>query len=147
MSHEHRAFVIDRANGKLNGFGEGPSTCEFDKTCPRAGVRAYGYVPRSEVEPYFQMATRYTFADRLFQSNEGPSFPAHQYIISGTSTIANGSALRVGSNPLPLGGVGGGCDSPAGSFVWLIDELGNENQAMYPCFERLTLMDLLEENR
>jgi phospholipase C len=90
------------------------------------------------------MATRYAFADRFFQTNQGPSFPAHQYIISGTSTVSNGSALRAADNPFsPLGGASGGCDSPIGSFVWLIDPLGNENQAAYPCFERRTLMDLL----
>ena len=30
--------------------------------------------------PYFAMAEQYTFGDRMFQTNEGPSFPAHQFI-------------------------------------------------------------------
>jgi hypothetical protein len=52
--------------------------------------------------------------------------------------------LRAAGNAFaPLGGFTGGCDSPTGSIVWLIDALGNENRAAYPCFERLTLMDLV----
>jgi len=142
--HEHQAFLIEDANGQLNGFNEVTSTCKVGAKCPPPYLRAYAYVPKSEVQPYFDMAESYTFADRMFQSNEGPSFPAHQYIISGTSTIANGSDLRAASNAFaPSGGFTGGCDSPLGSFVWLIDPFGNENQAMYPCFDRLTLMDLI----
>jgi phospholipase C len=81
----------------------------------------------------------------MFQTNEGPSFPAHQYIISGTSTVANGSQLRASSNAVaPNGGFTGGCDSPLGSTVWLIDPLGAENQTIYPCFERISLIDLIE---
>ncbi len=145
VTHEHAAFTVERANGRLNGFDRVLSSCEPNRSCPPARVRAYAYVARRDVEPYFEMASRYAFADHLFQSNEGPSFPAHQYIISGTSTIANGSPLRAAGNPFsPTGGVGGGCDSKPGTIVWLIDPLGNENQATYPCFERLTLMDLLE---
>jgi len=145
ISHEHGAFEVEEANGKLNGFNNVNSQCKRGRSCPPRDVRAYAYVPRSGVEPYFQLASRYTFADRMFQSNEGPSFPAHQYIISGTSTIADGSSLRAAGNAFdPDGGFTGGCDSPAGSFVWLIDEVGNENQAMYPCFDRTALMDLLD---
>ncbi len=145
VDHEHVAFVVERANGKLDGFDRVPSTCGLGRRCPPARTRAYAYVPRRDVEPYFAMATRYTFADHLFQTNEGPSFPAHQYIVSGTSTISDGSPLRAASNPFsPSGGGAGGCDSKPGTIVWLIDALGNENQSTYPCFERRTLMDLLE---
>ena len=145
LSHEHSSFEIERANGELNGFNRVDSQCQRGKQCPPKDVRAYGYVPRAEVAPYFDMAMQYTFADRMFQSNEGPSFPAHQYIVSGTSTIADGSELRAASNGFaPSGGFTGGCDSPVGSIVWLIDAVGNENQATYPCFDRISLIDLLE---
>lgn len=145
ISHAHSAFLVERANGKLNGFDNVRSRCRPGSTCPGPAVRAYGFVPHAEVQPYFDMAAQYAFADRFFQTNEGPSFPAHQYIISGTSTTANASPLLASGNPYPpMGGFTGGCDSPAGSFVALIDPLGHENQAMYPCFERLTLMDRLK---
>ena len=41
--------------------------------------------PRAEIQPYWTMAAEYTLADRMFQSNTGPSFVAHQYMIAGQS--------------------------------------------------------------
>ena len=38
-----------------------------------------------------------------------------------------------------------GCTAPAGEFVPLIDPLGQEKLVMYPCFEHVTLMDLLDQ--
>jgi phospholipase C len=147
VSHKHRAFNTEYANGMVNGFNDVVTVCKKLQHCPPPELRAYGYVPRHEVEPYFIMAERYTFADRMFQTNEGPSFPAHQYILSGTSAISNGSSLRAAENPYtPEGKLTGGCDSPAGSNVWLIDAAGDEDRTVYPCFERRTLMDLLEKN-
>src|SRR5208282_4633815 len=35
--------------------------------------------------PYFNIATNYGFANYMFQTNQGPSFPAHQFLLSGTS--------------------------------------------------------------
>lgn len=147
ISHEHLAYLIEDANGRLDGFNNVGTQCNRGKVCLPRKVRAYGYVPRSETKPYWDLATQYAFADQMFQSNEGPSFPAHQYLFSGTSTISPGSLLRAASNAFkPFGGFTGGCDSPTGSIVWLIDELGNEDQAAYPCFDRPTLADLAQSH-
>jgi phospholipase C len=146
ISHTHNAFKVEFDNGKLDGFDRVVVTgCGKGGHCPPTNRRAYGIVPRSESQPYFDMARQFGFGDRMFQTNEGPSFPSHQYIISGTSTISTGSALLAAENPKTGKGKNtGGCDSPKGSWVWLIDPNGNETQKMYPCFERLTLMDLLD---
>ncbi len=145
VSHAHSAFLTEYANGKLNGFNLVSSRCPKGEQCPPPGVRAYAYVPQKEIQPYFTLAEQYAFADRMFQTNQGPSFPAHQYIVSGTSTTSNGSKLRAAENPTaPNGKLTGGCDSPAGSLVALIDSNGNENQQVYPCFDRTALSDLLE---
>ncbi len=145
ISHRHSAFEVEYAQGNLNGFNLVKSHCNDRRKCPVRSLRAYGFVPRKEVEPYFAMAKQYAFADRMFETNEGPSFPAHQYILSGTSTIGNGSALRAAENPrTPSGKFTGGCDSPPGSLVSLIDSYGNENRQMFPCFKRLALTDLVE---
>jgi phospholipase C len=48
--------------------------------CPQ-----YSYVIKSDVQPYFDIATNYGFANYFFQTNEGPSFPGHQFLLSGTS--------------------------------------------------------------
>jgi hypothetical protein len=54
---------------------------------------------RSDVQPYFAMAEQYTFGDRMFQTNEGPSFPAHQFILAGTSAPTATSPLFDAENP------------------------------------------------
>lgn len=144
LGHSHQSFATERARGKWNGFDRVSSRCFGVSWCIPPKLRAYGFVPRAQVEPYFDMATQYAFGDRMFQTNEGPSLPAHQYIISGTSTPVNGSPLRVAENPTsPMNLAAGGCDSPPESLVALIDPAGKETQTVYPCFDRITLMDLL----
>jgi phospholipase C len=147
LSHQHVAFKTEYANGLMNGFDLVKSTCDKHKAkrCGPPHLRAYGYVPRREVEPYFTMAQRYVLADHMFQTNEGPSFPAHQYILSGTSTISDDSPLRASENShSPTKQLAGGCDSPKGSVVTVIDPLGKENQSVYPCFNRTSIIELLE---
>src|SRR5437016_10955593 len=103
------------------------------------------YVNPSEVAPYFQLAETYTFGDRMFQTNQGPSFPAHQFIISGTSVPTATSNLFASENPhVPTAGAVVGCTAPAGEFVRLIDPTGAENSSQYPCFEHPTLVDELD---
>ena len=145
LNHRHTGFETEYANGKLNGFDKEQSTCISATICIRPDRRAYGYVPHDEIAPYFAMAKQYTFGDRMFQTNQGPSFPAHQYIVSGTSTVANGSSYRAAENPFhPGNGETGGCDSISGSLVTLIDSAGKENRNTFPCFDRSSLMELLD---
>jgi len=37
------------------------------------------------LDPYFTLANSYGFANYMFQTNQGASFPAHQFLFSGTS--------------------------------------------------------------
>ena len=62
-------------------------SCYATHTCPytyvnNAPIPATGY---GIVEPYFQIATNYSFANWMFQTNQGPSFEAHQFLFTGTS--------------------------------------------------------------
>jgi phospholipase C len=146
LDHSHSAFVTEYDAGKLDGFDRVGSSCRSVAVCIPSHHRAYGYVPNETVKPYFVMAETYAFGDRMFQTNQGPSFPAHQYIVSGTSTVADGSKLRAAENPFhPTGTSSGGCDSPSGSLVSVIDAAGNEDARAFPCFRRLSLMQLLDE--
>ena len=83
----------------------------------------------------------------MFQTNQGPSFPAHQFIISGTSAPTENSNLFAAENPGGVTNAGNntGCTAPSGEFVRLIDPNGSEAQSMYPCFEHQTLVDLLDD--
>ncbi len=142
IGHVHTSWLTEYNNGTMNGFDR--ESCKGK--CPTSDA-AYGYVPKSEVEPYYAMAKAYTFADEMFQTNQGPSFPAHQYLISGTSTLNNSTTDRSANNPLTAQAqLTGGCDSPAGSLVAVINLRGGEPKSLraFPCFERKALMNELD---
>jgi phospholipase C len=146
IEHTHKAFSREYARGNMNGFDLVGSHC--GGTCPPADVRAYGYVKSDQTRPYFDMAEQYAFADRMFESNQGPSFPAHLYIVSGSSKPDPYSTLDIAENPrVPSGGSTGGCDSPPGSLVALIDEYGNESDYTYPCSGETSIFNALEEKQ
>ena len=142
LDHSHAGFLTEYANGNMNGFDLEHST----KRCMKRADCAYGYVPNSESGPYFQMARQYVFADKMFETNQGPSFPSHQYLISGTSTTTAGGPWRAAENPEGPSKASqrGGCDSPTGSRVDAIGLSGTEAKDVFPCFERPTLGDLLD---
>jgi phospholipase C len=74
-------WVADFDGGHQNGFcHEYSNYALYGSACP-----SYAYVPKSDVQPYFDIATNYSFANYVFQTNQGPSFPAHQFLLSGTS--------------------------------------------------------------
>ncbi|HKU81741.1 MAG TPA: alkaline phosphatase family protein [Candidatus Tumulicola sp.] len=142
-SHSHPSLVTEWDKGAMDGFDKDPYL-GYCKTS--YGTCAYGYVPKYENKPYVQMAEQYAFADRMFETNMGPSFPAHQYLISGTSTVTTNSKYKAADNPYTRTGhaSGGGCESPPGALVLTIDPKGVEGNPVYPCFERPTLGDLLD---
>jgi len=78
----------------------------------------------------------------MFQTNQGPSFPAHQFIISGTSAPTATSDLFAAENT--TGGTG--CTAPLTALVKMIDPTGSESSTEYPCFEHPTLMDELDNH-
>ncbi|HEU5340523.1 alkaline phosphatase family protein [Edaphobacter sp.] len=118
LEHSHRAWWRDWNYGKLDGF----------KT------DAYAYVPEADVEAYWRLAYEYTLGDRMFQSNTGPSFVAHQYMIAGQSG-------KTSENP--SGGIWG-CDAADDSRVALVGPNGTDLPGVYPCFDYPTMADLLD---
>ncbi len=145
LDHSHGSFRGEYNGGKMNGFDRVFSRCSQPGACPPPAERAYAMVPKKESKPYWDMARQWALADNMFETNQGPSFPAHQYLISGTSTIKTGSSWRAADNPKKPGSksILGGCDSPTGTKVQLINQLG-QSRTTYPCFDRPTLTDLLD---
>src|SRR6202171_4282675 len=132
--HSHNSFEkmchLNPATGQcqMDGADLIPVECNVGaKDCPAPDLQ-FGYVDPTAtyIQPYFQLAEQYTFADRMFQTNQGPSFPAHQFIISGTSAPTAGSKLFAAENPSTNGPPNAGCDAPVGSTVKLIDPAGSE---------------------
>ena len=144
LSHAHSAFVSMYDNGKMDGADLIPYSCATGvMNCAPANPQ-FMYVMPADVQPYFQMAEQYAFADRMFQTNQGPSFPAHQFIISGTSAPTATSNLFAAENPVGGGaGAAAGCIAAPAVTVGMIDPAGSETP-MYPCFEHATLTDLLD---
>jgi phospholipase C len=146
LDHSHDAFVKMYDGGKMDGADK--IGCIANSTGCLANPQ-FAYVNPSDVVPYFQLAERYTFADRMFQTNQGPSFPAHQFILAGTSAPSVGSNLFAAENLIhpkdnPNGNAG--CIAPPGTLVPLIDPSGKESSTVYPCFEHPTLSDLLSSS-
>jgi phospholipase C len=149
LGHGHNAFVSMcdlQPNGqcKMDGADRIRAACEQGaRNCPPADPQ-FKYVDPSDVQPYFQLAEQYTFGDRMFQTNQGPSFPAHQFLIAGTSAPTATSNLFASENPSRAKGGNAGCIANPQELVELIDPAGDEDSAMYPCYEHPTLLDLLD---
>jgi phospholipase C len=93
--HGHRTWTT-QCNANSSGV------CQMDGTCGDTGwQKCYSYVYRADVEPYFDIAKSYGFANYMFQTNQGPSFPAHQFIFAGTSA------------PVPY-------NDPSGQWTWFV---------------------------
>ncbi len=141
LPHAHSNWVTDYDGGKMDGFDRGLSL--------RKHLRPFGYAPRSEVQPYYDMATQYVFADRMFQSNQADSFPAHQYLISGTAAALPATSFNVSGNAFDrVNGRSGqdGCDASSSSVVPTINPSnGFPGPTPAPCFERPVLSDLLDQ--
>ncbi|HXW76169.1 MAG TPA: alkaline phosphatase family protein [Candidatus Eremiobacteraceae bacterium] len=140
LDHSPLGFGIDYDNGQNDGWLEEGWSSLLPADAP------YGYVPPSEVQPDWTIAQDYVFADRMFQTNQGPSWPAHLFLISGTSAPSSGSTLLASENPVIPGSPDevGGCDSPPGSIVELMNQNGVNSTTQFPCFDHQTLMDLLD---
>lgn len=135
VDHQHHAFLQAFDGGRMDGW-------ESVFTTPRqASTFPYAYVPENEVEPYWTMAERFTFADRTFESNSGPSFPAHLYLISG-----QGQYVASNPNHLETTHYAWGCDSPPDARVSLIGPSGDEVPGPWPCFDFETLADVALES-
>lgn len=127
LDHTHRGWWKDWDNGQMDNFLHGQ---EF--TIPN---EPYSYVPQSDIEPYWTLAQNYTLGDRMFQSNTGPSFPAHQYMIAGQSDDADENPTDINTE---------GCDSTPGTTVKLLGPNGTDLPGPFPCFDYQTIADLLD---
>ena len=141
LAHSRGAFLRDYDGGKMDGFDS--------RLPPGERLRPYGYGVRSEIRPYRDMAVQYVAADHMFQSNRGPSYPAHLYIVSGTATEPKIDDYRVSANPFDTRTKrpeGGGCDARPGTVVATAGlQRGGRGPALFPCLDRPVLPDLLDE--
>ena len=126
IDHSHIGWLAAWDNGKLDNFAHAK------KAYPIPNL-PYAYVPKAETVPYWTLASAFTLGDRMFQSNSGPSFPAHQYMIAGQSQQAD-------ENPDGAWG----CDATAATRVAQIGPNGTDLPGVYPCFDYQTMADSLD---
>ena len=130
-------------------------TCKMDGaatnicvgTCPTHSWFKYVDNSTGTVNPYLDIATQYGWANYMFQTNQGPSFPAHQYLFGGTSAPSatdDAAGKFAAENVAPeVKGTVAGCIAISTTTVALI-RTKSERQRIYPCFEHQTLADLLD---
>jgi|tagenome__1003787_1003787.scaffolds.fasta_scaffold20984478_2 phospholipase C len=154
LGHNHKDFEkmcnLNPTTGKCKMDGAGDVTCNPKENCPTKPHFKYTDNSTGILNPYLGLATQYGFANYMFQTNQGPSYPAHQYIFGGTSAPsaeedAQGTYASTNvTQPALPGTAVTGCIALAGSTVKLITPTSDETQKIYPCFEHQTLTDLLE---
>jgi len=152
-SHSHASF---EAMCNPNGITKYP--CSQNTRLSTAGCPAscsFQYVDptvKPTIHPYLYMAQNFGWANRMFETNQGPSAPAHQFLFSGTSApsaAADAQAEFVAENP-----DGKGCLAPLNTIYKLIDPArapGEYNLVNNPqgttCFSHDTMASLLEKNQ
>jgi phospholipase C len=146
LSHAHSAFVkmcdAEVATGACNMDGAADIACSG--TCPAKPQFKFVDNSTNILLPYLQLASEYGWANYMFQTNQGPSFPAHQFLFGGTSapSAADDAAGIFASENMSGTATTAGCIAEASTTVELITPTG-ENKSVYPCFEHSTMADLL----
>ncbi len=152
LSHAHHAFTAMYDNGKMDGA----NLVGCIGTCP--ANPQYMYVDNSTgiINPYLNLVSDYGWANYMFQTNQGPSTPAHLFLLGGTSapTAADDAAgLYLAETPSqPKGQDAGGntgCLAPSNEWNWLINPNGKETKLANTnlgalCFTQDTIASLLD---
>jgi phospholipase C len=101
------------------------------------------YVSDPLIAPYCTLGATYGFANRMFQTSQGPSFAAHQFVFGGTS-IPGSTQKAPYDDWFVSEDNRGDCTTGDTYKVKLINPQNDEEGWAVPtCFERATLTDLL----
>lgn len=129
---DHSAYAFFAA---CDGQGPLPGTkCKMDGwNNESAGYGApknfaYAYVPKSEITPYWSMASQYVLADRMFASNLDGSFVSHQYAIAAFAS----HAVDYPQGPWGCSG------APSDTVITLTDQR-TYGTHIDPCFQNPTI--------
>jgi phospholipase C len=101
--HDWDSSMVDWNNGQMDGFSAwGTKHGEY---------KAYNYIERSQVQPYWSIAQQYVLADEMFPTEFGGSFTGHLTLVAGTDDIKLPGRAEVNfPNATP-----DDCDSPPGT--------------------------------
>jgi len=129
----------------MDGFNHVSVTCDFGATgCPGPKYPPYAYVRFKDVAPYFQIASTYGYANYMFQTNQGPSYPSHLFTFGGTSQPGLGPEPTwfIAENDLTATGKYG-CAADPGTLVQLVNpSTQDEKTEIFPCINQSSLADV-----
>jgi phospholipase C len=138
----HADFEADYDNGKNDGF--------YDNNAAITGAsganNGCSYLPQTEVQPYWDMATNGALAENAFHGVTGPTYPSHLMFVAASTTYDGDPTHRVIDSPT-LASLGWGCEDPnATEKVGTLNAQGQEVPGPFPCYSVTTLADLLQMN-
>jgi phospholipase C len=116
--------------GAMDGF------CDESSQAPSPNPQ-YAYVPKKQIEPYWEMAEQYVLSDHMFASQLDGSFVAHQYLVA---------AWAGGSYNLPSW-VPWGCDAPSSERVGVLNGAGQPVGITFPCFTYKSIASELDAKK
>jgi phospholipase C len=147
MSHSHEGFTdlcdVNPATGVCRMDGQASNKCS--QACPANSQFDYVDYTTGVLDPYLTMVRQYGWANYMFQTNQGPSFPAHHFLFGGTSAPTaedDADGIFADENALPSQKASG-CIAQTGTTVEVINSAGVEFEKIYPCLEHQTLPDIL----
>jgi phospholipase C len=126
-------FAACRGKGKLPGTDCRMDGFNLETEYGGPTNGQYVYVPRSETQPYWDMAQEFVLADHMHASQLDESFVAHQYIIAAQAH----SSVDVPDGPW-------GCEGGSSDMVQTITLKRTYGPDQVPCFNYQTLGDEMD---
>jgi phospholipase C len=135
-NYRYADYLTEYDGGKMDGFWK--ETVEG-----HPGSVLYQYVDPTQIAPYRSMAKQYVLADHLFMTTGSNSFPAHQDLIAGATTVGKDKEVIDQPSGFPWG-----CDASTGTSTALLTTSGKYMgypAGPFPCFTYRTMRDVLDE--
>jgi phospholipase C len=150
MGHSHADFtaMCDPIPGVALCRMDGAAGVACGMLCPPSTSFAYVDNSTGILNPYLALVTQYGWANYMFQTNQGPSFPAHQFLFGGTSApSAADDRIGIFASENTTNEQDSGCNASADVRDQLITPAGEIlTNRIFPCFEHATLGDLLTKS-
>jgi phospholipase C len=126
----HAAWESDYDGGKMDGFTVGNATVSG-----APGNYGMTYVPQTEAQPYWDLATQGALAERFFHGLTGATFPSHLVFAAGSSTWNGNPNQRITENPASAGCSNG---TGAGNTIGTLNADGSAGPTVSSCLTGVT---------
>ena len=131
IAHQGDAARVAVANGRMDGFDLLPGALQDGQDVALSQL----YEP--DIPSYWAYARTFTLDDHFFSTINGPSFPNHLMLVAGSSHNTD-------DNPILNSYHSWGCDAGPFTRVEEADPVTGTRRMVAPCFDMVTLPDLLQ---